>query len=64
MGIMKCPNCGAEVEEMDCIDFDVFGDDIIFKKCGECTKCETEVVWHEIVPNKPRIKIISVEQRG
>jgi endogenous inhibitor of DNA gyrase (YacG/DUF329 family) len=59
--IIKCPKCGAEVEEMDCSDFDITNDDIILNKWGECTKCKVEIWWDEIVPNNPIVKIISVE---
>lgn len=62
MAKVKCPKCGADIEEMDCSDFDITDDDIILTKWGRCTKCEAEIWWDEYVPNNPRVKdIISVE---
>jgi endogenous inhibitor of DNA gyrase (YacG/DUF329 family) len=61
MAIIKCPKCGAEVEEMDCLDFDITDEVIIFRKWGECTKCKAEIGWDEFVPNNPIIKNIMVD---
>ena len=59
--IIKCPKCGAEVEEMDCSDFDITNDVIILNKWGECTECKAEIWWDEIVPYTPLIRITSIE---
>ena len=61
MARIKCPKCGADVWEIDCIDFDITDDDIILEKWGKCLECNAEIVWNEIVPNNPIVKIISVE---
>lgn len=61
MAIIRCPKCGADVEEMDCSDFDITDDDVILSKWGECTKCKAEIWWDEYVPNNPIVKIISIE---
>ena len=61
MARIKCPKCGEKVWEIDCLDFDITDDDIILEKWGKCSECNAEIVWNEIVPNNPIVKIISVE---
>jgi endogenous inhibitor of DNA gyrase (YacG/DUF329 family) len=61
MAKIKCPKCGADVEEIDCLDFEITDDDVILKKWGMCTKCKAEIEWNEYVPNNPIVRITSIE---
>ena len=61
MAKIKCPKCGAKVEEMDCLEIEIADDVIILKKWGECIGCKAEIGWDEVVPNNPTIEKITVD---
>ena len=62
IALIKCPKCGADIEERDCSDIDITNDDIVLEKWGICTECEAEIWWDEVVPNNPIIRNVTVEE--
>ena len=46
-GDVKCPTCGGELEEHDCIDIEVDTGRVRLFKVGECPYCGNHYQWHE-----------------
>lgn len=52
MDELKCPVCGAELEEDDCYDTEI-GDNLLFDLCvGHCPVCEREYQWSKVYSHK------------
>ena len=48
MNELKCPNCGAELEEDDCYDTAIYSDSAVKYIVGHCPNCEKEYQLKEL----------------
>lgn len=46
-GDVKCPTCGGDLEEHDCINIEVDTDRVRLFKVGECPCCNSYYQWYE-----------------
>ena len=46
-GDVKCPTCGGELEEHDCVDIEVDVSRVRLFKVGACPYCGNHYQWHE-----------------
>ena len=46
-GDVKCPICGSDLEEHDCIDVEVETNRVRLFKVGECPDCGNYYQWYE-----------------
>lgn len=46
-GDVKCPICGGELEEHDCVDIEVDMNCVRLFKVGACPNCGKCYQWHE-----------------
>lgn len=44
----KCPNCGRELENFECIDTEWFGGTYYDTITGSCSHCNKDYIWIEV----------------
>ena len=48
MDELKCPHCGATLEEDDCYDQSIYSDHAVKYMYGHCPDCGKEYQWKEL----------------
>ena len=46
-GDVKCPTCGGDLEEHDCVDIEVDVSRVRLFKVGACAYCGNHYQWYE-----------------